>query len=68
MGIECMRYNAREIKARKKATEEWLDERFSIISMTNSPSDKAYYEGAIRAIEFMGFDWRRENGKHTIFV
>ena len=68
MGIECMRYNAREITARKKATEEWLDERFSIISMTNSPSDKAYYTGAIKAIEFMGFDWRRENGKHTIFV
>lgn len=63
-----MRYNAREITARKKATEEWLDERFSIISMTNSPSDKAYYSGAIKAIEFMGFDWRRENGKHTIFV
>lgn len=68
MGVECMRYNAREITARKKATEEWLDERFSIISMTNSPSDKAYYTGAIKAIEFMGFDWRRENGKHTIFV
>lgn len=63
-----MRYNAREITARKKATEEWLDERFSIISMTNSPSDKAYYSGAIKAIEFTGFDWRRENGKHTIFV
>lgn len=49
-------------------TEEWLDERWSIVEMTNNrPQDVAYYEGAIKAIEFLGYSWRRdENGKHKL--
>ena len=42
-----------------KRTEEWLDERYDIFNM--------YYRGAVKAVEFMGYEWRRhENGKHTI--
>ena len=50
-----------------KSTEEWLDERYSIWEMTNRNEDLQYYRGAVKAIEFMGCEWRRDkNGKHTI--
>ena len=54
----------------KKRTCEWLDERWVIINMDDParPADKAYYEGAIRAVECLGFSWiRNENGKHKLF-
>ena len=50
-------------------TEEWLDERWSIAHFENPPRqpDLNYYEGAIKAVEFLGYSWKRdENGKHTI--
>ena len=50
-----------------KSTEEWLDERYSIWEMANRNEDLQYYRGAVKAIEFMGCEWRRDkNGKHTI--
>ena len=52
-----------------KQTEEWLDERWSIAHFKNPPRqpDLNYYKGAIKAVEFLGYSWKRdENGKHTI--
>ena len=50
-----------------KRTEEWLDERYSIWEMTHRNEDTQYYSGALKAVEFMGYEWRRDkNGKHTI--
>ena len=50
-----------------KSTEEWLDERYSIWETTNRNEDLQYYRGAVKAVEFMGYEWRRDkNGKHTI--
>ena len=52
-----------------KSTEEWLDERWTIMNIENPPrsADKAYYEGAIAAVEWLGYDWKREDGKHKLF-
>lgn len=51
-----------------KQTEEFLDERYMISQMEDSrPQDVSYYNGAIKALEFLGFSWKRnENGKHTV--
>ena len=53
----------------KKRTCEWLDERWIIINGTiGSVADKAYYEGAIKAVEFLGFSWiRNDDGTHELF-
>lgn len=60
--VRTMKYN--DIKK----TEEWMDEIWcNYISLNRNP-DKVYYNGAIRAIEMLGYDWRRdEEGHHTIF-
>ena len=61
---------ARTQKQIIKSTEEWLNDRWDIINMENPsrPADKAYYEGAIKAVEFLGYDWTRDNaGKHRLF-
>jgi hypothetical protein len=52
----------------KRQTEEWLDERWLICQMDEaSPQDMSYYNGAIKACEFLGYEWKRdENGKHTL--
>lgn len=37
--------------------------------MDNPPrqADLSYYEGAIKAVEFLGYSWKRDkDGKHTI--
>ena len=53
-----------------KQTEEWLDERWMIRNMKNPhrQADESFYNGAITAVEFLGYEWKRnENGKHTLF-
>lgn len=51
-----------------KRTEEWLDERYSIYEMANRNEDLMYYQGALKAVEFLGYEWKRtENGKHVLF-
>jgi hypothetical protein len=52
-----------------KRTESLLDERWIIASMKDSrPQDMSYYNGALKALEFAGYDWQRdENGKHRVF-
>ena len=42
-----------------KSTEEWLNDRWDIMNIENSPrpADKAYYEGAVKAVEILGYDW-----------
>lgn len=51
-----------------KQTEEFLDERYMISQMEDSrPQDVSYYNGAIKALEFLGYSWKRnENGKHAV--
>lgn len=32
------------------------------------PQDMCYYMGALKALEFAGYEWKRDNdGKHTLF-
>lgn len=53
-----------------KQTEEWLDERWIIRNIENPPrqADVSYYDGAVKTVEFLGFDWKRDkNGKHRLF-
>ena len=51
-----------------KRTEEWLDERWMISTMADArPQDVSFYNGALAACEFLGFQWKRENGKHTLY-
>ena len=59
----------RTIAEIKKSTEEWLDERWMIANMEDArPQDRSYYQGALKAVEFLGYDWQRdEDGKHTLY-
>lgn len=61
-----MRRTASEIK---KQTEEWLDERWMIANMEDvKPQDMSYYAGAVKALEFAGYEWQRDaKGKHTLY-
>lgn len=54
----------------KKQTEAWLDERWQIANMDNArPQDMSYYDGAIEALAFAGYDWERDaQGKHTLYM
>ena len=53
----------------KQQTEEWLDERWTIANMKDvRPKDMSYYMGALKALEFAGYEWKRDaDGKHTLF-
>lgn len=66
-GISSMKRTEREIK---QQTEAWLDERWNIAHMEEPPrpQDISYYNGALKALEFTGYEWQRdENGKHTLY-
>lgn len=56
-------------KVIKQQTEEWLDERWMIANMKDTrPQDMSYYMGALKALEFIGYEWKRDaDGKHTLF-
>ena len=53
----------------KQQTEEWLDERWMIVNMKDArPQDMSYYNGALKALELAGYEWKRDtDGKHTLF-
>ena len=54
----------------KKQTEEWLNERWMIAYMEEPPrpQDISYYNGALKALEFAGYEWKRDSdGKHTLY-
>lgn len=53
----------------KKQTEEWLDERWIIVNMEDArPQDVSYYNGALKALEFTGYELKRDKyGKHTLY-
>lgn len=54
-------------KVIKRQTEEWLNERYYIYEMTKRNEDILYYNGALKALEFAGYSWKRDvNGKHTL--
>lgn len=59
----------RTSKQIKQQTEEWLNERWMIANMENvSQQNMSYYEGALKALEFAGYDWHRdENGRHSLY-
>ena len=59
----------RTSKQNKHQTEEWLDERWMIANMEDaSQQNMSYYEGALKALEFAGYDWKRDaEGKHTLY-
>lgn len=59
----------RTIKEIRTQTEEWLDERWAIMCLCkHRPEDRCYYEGALKAIEFLGYGWERgEDGHHTLY-
>ena len=46
----------------------YLNERYDIWQFTNSPSDKAYYDGAVMILRKCNFTvLRNDEGKHRIF-
>lgn len=50
------------------ATQEWLDERYAIATMEDARiADKAYYEGALEALRFLGYHVIFMSGKHEVF-
>lgn len=53
----------------KQQTEEWLDERYLIyLTLGGRNEDLQYYRGALKAVEFLGYEWiRHEDGTHSIF-
>ena len=55
-------------KETKQRTEEGLNERWIIANMEDArPQDISYYMGALKALEFVGYEWKRdEDGKHTL--
>lgn len=60
---------ARTQKQIIKTTEEWLDERYNIMRAIKEASlvNTCYYEGALQAIEFLGYEWSRDkSGKHKL--
>ena len=59
----------RTSKQIKHQTEEWLDERWMIANMEDaSQQNMSYYEGALKALEFAGYDWKRDaESKHTLY-
>lgn len=60
-----MRRTQKEIK---RQTEGWLNERWCIANREDArPQDISYYMGALKALEFAGYEWQRdEKGKHTL--
>ena len=56
-------------KVIKQQTEELLNERWMIANMKDArPQDMCYYMGALKALEFAGYEWKRDvDGKHTLF-
>lgn len=63
---ETMRRNEKEIK---QHTEAWLNERWKFATAEDArPQDKSYYNGAVKALEIVGYEWKRDdNGKHTLY-
>lgn len=59
----------RTLKEIKEQTAEWLNERWMIANMEDArPQDMSYYNGALKALEFVGYEWKRdEDGKHTLY-
>lgn len=56
------------IKKDLSNVEYFLDERFDICQMTNSPSDKAYYDGAVMSLIKCNLTVLRDDeGNHKIF-
>lgn len=50
-------------------TERFLDERWIIANMEDArPQEMSYYNGALKALEFGGYDWHRDvDGKHRVY-
>lgn len=53
----------------KHQAEEWLNSRWCIANREDSrQQDMSYYMGALKALEFAGYEWKRDSeGKHTLY-
>lgn len=50
-----------------EGAKEWLDERWDICTKLNNSHQDAFYEGAIKMCEKLGFSCKRgKNGLHTL--
>lgn len=47
--------------------EMYLDERRELMQMDITPADKVYYDGLIKSIELLGFDYVIKEDKHKLF-
>lgn len=61
-----MKVKQKEINER---VESFLNERWFIANMEDSrPQDMSYYNGALKALEFAGYAWQRdEDGEHRVW-
>lgn len=50
-------------------TEEWLNDRWNIYqNLGKRAEDQAYYEGALKAVELLGINWKKgRDGKHRLY-
>lgn len=47
--------------------EKFLNERWYIANMSDArPQDVSYYNGSLKALEMAGYEWKREDGEHTV--
>lgn len=54
-------------KEMKNKIEEYLNERYVIMTDFNNPPDKVHYEGVLKGLEMSGIIWVRDkNGKHKV--
>ena len=61
-----MKVTQKEINER---IESFLNERWFLAHREDSrPQEVSYYNGALKALELAGYDWRRdEDGEHRVF-
>ena len=49
----------------RKRTEELLNEEFKLAGL--SKCNESYYNGMIQMLEYLGYEWKRVDGKHIIY-
>ena len=47
--------------------EKFLNERWYIANMPDArPQDVSYYNRSLKALEMAEYEWKREDGEHTV--
>ena len=52
-------------KETRERTEELLNEEFKLAGL--SKCNESYYNGMIQMLEYLGYEWKRVDGKHIIY-